>query len=243
MEMMLEADNQKIGVGIGVFSFFCSCVEATEKNIFLMKSTTRLPLTATALALLVFLAAGTSLTPHPTPEQNAATATGVPSKAPVLAAKGTGALSQFPTLHPLAVHFPLVLLLLAPLFQIIGMATGRADWKTGATLLAVLGALAAFIAAKVFQPHTPELPAAPQATIDLHYDLAMYTLWASGIAAAAKIAMHLKRPASNRILDGVAFLLLTLSATLVTVTGHYGSKLTHLYGIGPKGEWLEEHKD
>ncbi|MBD1208588.1 MAG: hypothetical protein H9535_09165 [Ignavibacteria bacterium] len=39
------------------------------------------------------------------------------------------------------------------------------------------------------------------------------------------------------------FVLLTAVATAVAVavTGHHGAKLTHIYGVGPQGNFLETH--
>gem|GEM_PF-5308898 len=40
-----------------------------------------------------------------------------------------------------------------------------------------------------------------------------------------------------------AFVLLVAVATaiVVAITGHHGAKLTHIYGVGPQGDFLETH--
>jgi uncharacterized membrane protein len=149
-------------------------------------------------------------------------------------------LSEFPTLHPLVVHFPIVLLLLAPMFELGGLLMRKRDLRTVATLLAVGGLAGAFVAANVVHPHTTGLSSEAQQALAAHERYAVLAQWMALLAVLAKLAGRLRRfriPA----LDIVGVLLLALAAGAVSAAGHYGGELTHLHGVGPRGAYLEPH--
>lgn len=147
-------------------------------------------------------------------------------------------ISEFPSKHPMIVHFPIVLLLLAFLTQLASFFF----WKNELSLITLIllfgGALGAYIASNFAHPHTTELNEVAAQILTLHEDYAAYAKWSSIVALVLKAISHfyLKRKLRGEILIA---LILAGSAYTVGQAGHYGAALTHLHGIGVKGEFLE----
>ena len=96
-----------------------------------------------------------------------------------MAVKGSkveAGLEDFPTLHPLIVHFAIVLIIVAAGMQLVNLWLLKPElaWITGAILLA--GVLAAWLASKNFHPHTHGLTAQAQAVLDQHDKWADWTI-------------------------------------------------------------------
>ena len=147
-------------------------------------------------------------------------------------------LSDFPTLHPLLVHFPIVFLLLAFLTQFLALFVWKKEFSllTGILLLGGFGG--AYLVSMFFHPHTGELSEAAQQVLGLHDRYADYTIWISGIALLLKAVSHflLKRKLWMEILVVAA---IAGAAWSVSHAGHYGATLVHLHGVGPQGKYLE----
>jgi uncharacterized membrane protein len=101
---------------------------------------------------------------------------------------GPDLLSQYeiPYLHPLAVHFPLVLLLLGAGAAVVYAAFGRAVWRQAALVLFALGALGAFAAGQTGEAMEHDVEGSPvvDAFLATHEAAAGYTLWAAVLAAS-----------------------------------------------------------
>ena len=147
-------------------------------------------------------------------------------------------------LHPLIIHFPIVLLLTAPLFVLIAIfmpvKAGR-QMYLAALLLMLLGTISAFLsyetgeAAGKLAERTPEVNAA----IERHEGLAettrllfsVLTVIFAGSMAAPKA---FKFEPTRRIIVAISvvFLLFYASAMIVLVnTAHQGGMLVHQYGV------------
>jgi uncharacterized membrane protein len=150
--------------------------------------------------------------------------------------------SDFPSLHPLLVHFPIVLLLLAFLTQLLALFVWKKEFSLLTGILLLGGYVGAYLVSTLFHPHTGELSEAAQQVLDLHDRYAEYTIWASGIALLLKVASHffLKRKLWMEVLVVVA---IAGAAWSVSHAGHYGATLVHLHGVGPQGNHLEMHED
>lgn len=152
-------------------------------------------------------------------------------------------LQDFPSLHPLIVHFPIVLLLLAFLTQLAALFVWKKELSLLTGILLLGGFLGAYMAGTYFHPHTSELTDAAQQVLDLHDRYADYTVWSAGIALLLKGISHFlfKR---KLWLEIVMVVLLGLAAGAVSKTGHYGATLVHIHEIGPQGKFLElgEHE-
>lgn len=150
--------------------------------------------------------------------------------------------SDFPTLHPLLVHFPIALLLLAFLTQLLALFVWKKELSLITGILLLGGFAGAYLVSTFFHPHTGELSDAAQQVLDLHDRYAGYTVWGSGMALLLKVASHffLKRKLWMEILVVVA---VAWTAWSVSHTGHYGASLVHLHGVGPQGKYLKTHED
>lgn len=148
--------------------------------------------------------------------------------------------SAFPNLHPMVVHFPVVLLLIAFLSQLVAFFIWKKElgWIT---LLLLAGAFAgALLASQVFHPHAGDLAPQAQKVLEAHESNASWTFWLSGIALLLKVISQffLKQ---NRWMEILVFLVITGSAVTVTLTGHLGSQLVFIEEVGPGGNNLEQH--
>lgn len=147
---------------------------------------------------------------------------------------------QFPNLHPLFVHFPIVLLLLAFLSQLISLFYMRISLSK-VTLALLAGAfIGAIFAAEIFHAHPENLDNQAREVFETHMHYAMWTLWLSGIALLLKILSHFVFRAALWSEIIVAIFLIAPTFT-VCMAGHLGSQLVYIEGVGPKGNHVELH--
>ena len=144
---------------------------------------------------------------------------------------------SFPHLHPLIVHFPIVLLLLAPFIGIAGLIRPRSEISWIALIVMGAGFLGALIATEIVHPHTTGLGPAAIFVLERHELFAELTLWFAGTATLASGAALITRRFRWIEILGLVFAL--AAAGSVSVAGHYGAKLVHIHGIGPCGAGLE----
>jgi len=146
--------------------------------------------------------------------------------------------SDFPSLHPLIVHFPIVLILISVAFQ---AAVVWRNWEQirWATLFIMGGAFfAALAASTVF--HAMPSDDAPKEAMEIfanHERFADYTLWMSGITfllrCIGEFFKIFRRPYEILVLVAAV-----ASATFLSIAGHHGARLTHVAGVGPMGRYL-----
>lgn len=147
-------------------------------------------------------------------------------------------INYFPNYHPLIVHFPIVLLLIAAAMQIGLMFFYNKAYNYAVTILTVAGFITALMAALVFHAHVAQnVNAQAMEIFEEHEKLAYITIWLSGIASVFKIAGLFL---TKKWIEIMALLFLLSSAVMVSITGHHGSELVYKQGIGPKGERLEK---
>ncbi|MBZ0247288.1 MAG: hypothetical protein K8H85_15210 [Cyclobacteriaceae bacterium] len=155
--------------------------------------------------------------------------------------KVTAALSDFPSLHPMIVHFAIVLIIVAAGLQLVNLWLKKMEigWITTAILFG--GVVTALLAAKLFHPHTHGLGAHAQLVLDQH------DLWADWTINTAIFALVLQLSGyflfkGKKWISFLVAVVLVASAYSVSRAGHYGSQLVHLEGVGPQGKFLEmEH--
>ncbi|OJW71428.1 MAG: hypothetical protein BGO59_20025 [Spirosoma sp. 48-14] len=149
-------------------------------------------------------------------------------------------LDDYPTYHPMVVHVPIILLLLAALLQLVALIrpSSPLNWLT--FLIALGGTVGAYVAGTFVHPHTDGLSDAAQIALETHETYADYTLWL-GLAGTLLKGVTLWRPL--KWLEGVTALVLVGAGIAVGLAGHQGGALTYLYGIGPRGAYLEQHEE
>lgn len=147
-------------------------------------------------------------------------------------------IDNFPSYHPLAVHFPIVLLIIAAIIQIIALFS---EYKVLHYLVAgitVFGFIGAYVASSILHPHTVPLSPTATALLESHEQFASYTIWLSGLASALKLSTLFKK---KKIIEISTAFVLLITAITVSVAGHHGAGLVHKFGIGPKGNYLEQN--
>ncbi|WP_019988952.1 DUF1549 domain-containing protein [Rudanella lutea] len=119
-------------------------------------------------------------------------------------------------LHPLIVHFPVSLLLIAWLLEGVGWYRKSAEWQSGVKALVWIGAISSVVAAVLGLVLINQ--------DDYGGDTVVVHQW-SGLAtmALAVLALLALRARRTDLFRG----LLTASVVGVTVAGHYGAMLTH----------------
>ena len=140
-----------------------------------------------------------------------------------------------PNAHPLVVHFPVALLVVAALVDAVALAVRqRHPWvRTSAVGLYALGALgtaAAFLTGRDASDSV-DLPAQALPTLNAHADWALYLTWFAGLYALARVAV-LRYDRRRRL--AVHLPLAALGAVglfLVQQTAERGGELVYRHGV------------
>jgi uncharacterized membrane protein len=148
--------------------------------------------------------------------------------------------------HPSIVHFPIVLILVAALFELVGRATDLAWWRKAAFAMLVLGTVAAWAA--VWSGRGAEDPAEDQGVshdaIHEHEDAGKIAAWlALGAVAVRAVAGRLGRAAPAA--GALGLLLHLLAASAIGVAGYRGGRLVFEHGAGVRvgGELVSSEDD
>ena len=145
---------------------------------------------------------------------------------------------DFPSLHPLAVHFPIVLILLSAALQavLVWKDLKQIKWVT---LVIMGGAFFSSLAASTIFHAEPsaDVPKAALEIFEQHEKYAQLTLWMSGITFLLKsIGIFFK--INRRSFEIIVLIAAIIAAIFLSLAGHHGAKLTHIAGVGPMGRYL-----
>ncbi|RSK38854.1 DUF2231 domain-containing protein [Hymenobacter perfusus] len=148
--------------------------------------------------------------------------------------------SDFPNLHPLVVHLPIVLLMLSAALQalLVYKDWPPVKWITmGVMAGGFLGALAA---STVFHAMPLGLSPRAAAVFEAHEKFAGYTLWLSGITLLlAGVGTFFK--IQRRAYEVLVLVAAVATAGVLSVAGHRGAQLVYVEGVGPQGRLLDKH--
>lgn len=151
-----------------------------------------------------------------------------------------------PSVHPMLVHFPLAILIVAILLDFISFFLPKKQkWWTEETTAFFygVGAVAAIIvyftgkaaANSVF------LPAEVQTVLNTHADWAWWTVWFYGIYAVARILATWKVPIKHHLELHLGFFALSfVGLFLLFQTGDNGAKMVFKYGVGVQTTEVED---
>lgn len=136
--------------------------------------------------------------------------------------------------HPLSVHFPIVLLLMATLFKLIGIWSSKITWDHGGRILLILGVIGVWIA--IYTGNLADGIVSRQlcdpTVLKEHENFAYTTAWIFTAALAFEILRlfldFLKKKLFAFIL---VIFLLSGSGTLMYV-GHIGAELVYQQAAG-----------
>jgi uncharacterized membrane protein len=145
----------------------------------------------------------------------------------------------FPNLHMLVVHFPVVLLIMALLFQILSFFIHKEGMDITTLIILGLGWLGAILATYVFHPHVADLPEQTQKVFEAHEFYAFWTVGLSSAALALKaITFFFFR--DKRWMEWLTLLVMAATIYAVANAGHLGSQLVYIEGVGPQGQYIEQ---
>ncbi len=149
-------------------------------------------------------------------------------------------MEEFPNYHPMIVHFPIVLLVLAAAMQLIDIFVKNRGFGYTILVFAVLGYASAYFAAAWRHPQIDQqtVNAAAQLIYDEHQWYARWSVYLGGAGAVLKGAeLYFRRRYFLALLTALA---LAGAAVAVGISGHHGAQLVHIHGIGPKGDFLKK---
>lgn len=149
---------------------------------------------------------------------------------------------DIPVLHPLAVHFPLGLLLAGGLVALLWLARGTAFWRRAVLLfygLGLIGAVFAYVTGEAMEEQSEGVPIVEE-LLELHEDAAVLVLVLAGATTAVLAGLSfwlerritLERAAPDPWWVRIVGTLLALAASLaVAWAGHIGG--TMVWGVAP----------
>jgi uncharacterized membrane protein len=139
------------------------------------------------------------------------------------------ALRSLPYVHPMIVHFPVVLLLMAAGLDVLEVVSGRERLAITARWALWLGTLGAALA--VWTGHESAealedtLGPAALALVDLHHDGAIAVLVAAAVLSVWRLV------AGDRRWRRAYLVLAIVLAAMVAVVSHLGGQLVYLHGV------------
>lgn len=151
------------------------------------------------------------------------------------------AVQAFPNYHPLIVHFPIVLLLMAAIFQLLSFFFFKKEFGWTTLILLALAVITTWLASNTFHADPGELKGKAAEIFKVHEQMASYTWWFSLAALITKLASHffLKR---KWWIESATALLLVGAGITVSIAGHHGAMLVYMQGIGPEGKYLDSYR-
>ena len=141
-------------------------------------------------------------------------------------------LDEFPTLHPMVVHLPVVLLPFAFLLLVIEIFSRSKSPQLPSIIAAFGGTAGALMASYWLHPHVESLSRDALEVLEAH-DLFAYIT--TGFASGASMCLLLRyfrwNSPDRRWWTGSALILLFFSSLSVAATGHLGATLSHVHQV------------
>ncbi|MBE0642545.1 MAG: hypothetical protein IH600_00520 [Bacteroidetes bacterium] len=136
-------------------------------------------------------------------------------------------------LHPMIVHFPIALVMVGLLFEVIGIATGKDAYSKGGLLLLLLGtagAVAAYFSGDLAGDGVTEAGALG-AALETHEAAAILALWLLVATTVVRTGLVIFKRYSGwvRMLPLALYLVATAA---VVRTGYYGGDLVYKHAAG-----------
>lgn len=153
------------------------------------------------------------------------------------------ALPPWMGLHPLVVHFPIALLLVAPLFVVLSIiwAKSRTAFASAALLLMVIGTIGAVVAVSTGKAagEVADRTLVSSAVLEQHAELAettrnAFALLTVAFASIVAVPLARRRPWPQRayaLTAGVFMLFYAGGALALVNAAHHGGNLVHRYGV------------
>jgi uncharacterized membrane protein len=146
-------------------------------------------------------------------------------------------------LHPLVIHFPIALLMVAPIFILLGMFLKRSarEFALSALILMLLGTVGTYVAVETGEAGAKLVERTPEisAVLEQHEERAeqtrlLFTLMTVACAALLFIPLLLKRELGylwRLAIHGVFLLAYVVCLLSLARTAHLGGRLVHELGV------------
>lgn len=147
--------------------------------------------------------------------------------------------------HPLSVHFPIALLIVAFVFKITALKYKREVWESGGTVLLGLGVLGIWVA--IFTGDLADGVVSRKlcdpTILKEHENMSWNTAWFFTAGLGVDLVRQLKYPVfQNFISRIIMILLLAIGTGTLIYTGHLGATLVYQQAAGvyiPSGDCAE----
>ena len=140
-----------------------------------------------------------------------------------------------PNIHPMIVHFPIALLIIAVLVDLLSIMMKKQRWfRHAATLLYSVGAVSAIVTYLTGRnaADTVMLPAAASPVVNEHSDWAFRTVWFFGILASVRLSLSFIIEEQKYAVTLPLFVAGLAGIFLLYETAEHGGQLVFQYGVG-----------
>lgn len=137
--------------------------------------------------------------------------------------------------HPQITHGPIVLIIVAFLFEIAGRVLDRDWWRKAAFAMLILGVVSAYLAVQSGEAASDaaEKQGVPEQTVDAHGNLGKLALW-FGLGAVVARALAGRMGPVRGVVAGLGLALHLVAAVAVGIAAHRGGQLIFEHGAGVK---------
>lgn len=140
-----------------------------------------------------------------------------------------------PNIHPLIIHFPIVLLLLAVLLHLTALIIWTLPWLRTITLsvfiLGFLTLILTYLSGRQ-AADSVSIPTVAINTLSKHADLALWTLIYFGVFTVLHLGIKFLKVYGRKSISIVLFVLGSLGLVLIVRTADLGGQLVYKYGVG-----------
>ena len=135
-------------------------------------------------------------------------------------------------LHAMVIHFPIALIMVGFLSEMIALFTKKEFFKNAAIYLLLIGALSAIVAYISGNYAGDGIDEGPlKAPLELHEQAATITLWLAIIVSLFKVAISYFKY-NRKWTKWVVIVLFTALAGAVSTTGYLGGQLVYKHAAG-----------
>lgn len=149
--------------------------------------------------------------------------------------------SWAPNLHPLVIHFPIALLIVAALADLVDSVVGRPVWlRTAGTALYALGVVGAVVACVSGQQaaDTVLMSGMAHSIVAAHRTWALATTFYFGVLVIVRFALAFKATPPGRGLRILLFAAAVAGVVGLQQTAERGGRLVYEQGVGVIGAGL-----
>jgi uncharacterized membrane protein len=149
-----------------------------------------------------------------------------------------------PNIHPILVHFPIAIILLAVLMDFLNFFLSDKWWDDlKSTILYGVGTISAIAAyySGSWAADSVFLPSQAQTVLNNHSDWALWTIWFFAGYVVLRIGLHWYKTFDQISIRVAAFILALPGIFLLYETGDHGAELVFGYGTGT-GQLLQQEE-